>query len=141
MKQVVFNTAAHKTDFKKLYFCVVRNFFYFFYFIIFCCSVLSLIMNNVQQKNHQMTLDLTELPSGKTCLAVQVLAHCVLCAFRTGLVVLATAWHPSDSPCLAYFCLITLQDSGATISDQFTVEVTKYSCPFQVSPHRDGAGF
>ncbi|XP_024858126.1 nuclear pore complex protein Nup133 isoform X2 [Kryptolebias marmoratus] len=50
---------------------------------------------------------------------------------QTGLVVLAAAWHPSDTPCLAYFCLITLQDSGATISDQLTVEVTKYSCPFQ----------
>ncbi|XP_041838895.1 nuclear pore complex protein Nup133 [Melanotaenia boesemani] len=50
---------------------------------------------------------------------------------QTGLVVLAAAWNPSDTPCLAYFCLVTLQDSGASISDQFTVEVTKYSCPFQ----------
>uniref|UniRef100_A0A671TPE8 Nuclear pore complex protein Nup133 n=1 Tax=Sparus aurata TaxID=8175 RepID=A0A671TPE8_SPAAU len=49
----------------------------------------------------------------------------------TGLVVLAAAWHPSDSPCLAYFCLVTLQESGAAISDQFTVEVTKYNPPFQ----------
>lgn len=57
-----------------------------------------------------------------------------LCAFRAGLVVLAAAWHPSDTPCLAYFCLVTLQDNGATISDQFTVEVTKYSSPFQVRP-------
>ncbi|KAM4749954.1 nuclear pore complex protein Nup133 [Anableps anableps] len=48
-----------------------------------------------------------------------------------GLVVLAAAWHRSDAPCLAYFCLVTLQETGATISDQFTVEVTKYSCPFQ----------
>uniref|UniRef100_A0A3B5A269 Nuclear pore complex protein Nup133 n=1 Tax=Stegastes partitus TaxID=144197 RepID=A0A3B5A269_9TELE len=52
---------------------------------------------------------------------------------KAGLVVLAAAWHPSDTPCLAYFCLVTLQDSGATISDSFTVEVTKYSSPFQVS--------
>ncbi|XP_024658614.2 nuclear pore complex protein Nup133 [Maylandia zebra] len=50
---------------------------------------------------------------------------------QAGLVVLAAAWHPSDTPCLAYFCLVTLQDNGATISDQFTVEVTKYSSPFQ----------
>lgn len=50
---------------------------------------------------------------------------------QAGLVILAAAWHPSDSPCLAYFCLVTLQDSGAAVSDQFTVEVTKYSSPFQ----------
>uniref|UniRef100_A0A672G307 Nucleoporin Nup133/Nup155-like C-terminal domain-containing protein n=1 Tax=Salarias fasciatus TaxID=181472 RepID=A0A672G307_SALFA len=52
---------------------------------------------------------------------------------QAGLVVLAAAWHPSDSPCMAYFCLVTLQDGGAAISDQFTVEVTKHSAPFQVS--------
>lgn len=51
--------------------------------------------------------------------------------------VLAAAWHPSDTPCLAYFCLVSLQDSGAAISDQFTVEVTKYNPPFQVSPDPD----
>ncbi|MEQ2192180.1 hypothetical protein XENOCAPTIV_008186, partial [Xenoophorus captivus] len=51
-----------------------------------------------------------------------------------GLVVLAAAWHPSDTPCLAYFCLVTLQDTGVTICDQFNVEVTKYSCPFQLIP-------
>uniref|UniRef100_A0AAQ5ZBN0 Nuclear pore complex protein Nup133 n=1 Tax=Amphiprion ocellaris TaxID=80972 RepID=A0AAQ5ZBN0_AMPOC len=50
---------------------------------------------------------------------------------KAGLVVLAAAWHPSDTPCLAYFCLVTLEDSGAAISDSFTVEVTKYSSPFQ----------
>lgn len=53
--------------------------------------------------------------------------------FSAGLVVLAAAWHPADTPCLAYFCLVTLQDGGAAISDQFTVEVTKYNPPFQVS--------
>uniref|UniRef100_A0A3Q3KUW0 Nucleoporin 133 n=1 Tax=Mastacembelus armatus TaxID=205130 RepID=A0A3Q3KUW0_9TELE len=53
--------------------------------------------------------------------------------YQSGLVVLAAAWHPSDTPCLAYFCLVTLQDNGASISDQFTVEVTKYNPPFQVS--------
>lgn len=50
---------------------------------------------------------------------------------QAGLVVLAAAWHPSDTPCLAYFCLVTLQDTGAAISEQFTVEVTKYNPPFQ----------
>uniref|UniRef100_A0A8C3A3Y0 Nuclear pore complex protein Nup133 n=1 Tax=Cyclopterus lumpus TaxID=8103 RepID=A0A8C3A3Y0_CYCLU len=68
---------------------------------------------------------------------------------QSGLVVLAAAWHPSDAPCLAYFCLVTLQDNGAAISDQFTVEVTKYSPPFQSEealqatrlalPHRPGS--
>lgn len=48
-----------------------------------------------------------------------------------GLVVLAAAWHPSDTPCLVYFCLITLTDTGASISDELTVEVTKFSIPFQ----------
>lgn len=48
--------------------------------------------------------------------------------------VLAAAWHLSDTPCLAYFCLVTLQDRAASISEQFTVEVTKYNPPFQVSP-------
>ncbi|XP_040926973.1 nuclear pore complex protein Nup133 isoform X2 [Betta splendens] len=50
---------------------------------------------------------------------------------QAGLVVLAAAWHPADTPCLAYFCLVTLQDHGATVSEQFTVEVTKYNPPFQ----------
>uniref|UniRef100_A0A1A7XUQ0 Nucleoporin 133 n=2 Tax=Iconisemion striatum TaxID=60296 RepID=A0A1A7XUQ0_9TELE len=50
---------------------------------------------------------------------------------QSGLVVLAAAWHPLDTPCLAYFCLITLQDNGSSISDQFIVQVTKYSCLFQ----------
>ncbi|XP_075993040.1 nuclear pore complex protein Nup133 [Genypterus blacodes] len=50
---------------------------------------------------------------------------------QAGLVVLAAAWHPSDTPCLAYFCLLTLQDNGTSISEQFTLEVTKYNPPFQ----------
>uniref|UniRef100_A0A8C4NSG6 Nuclear pore complex protein Nup133 n=1 Tax=Dicentrarchus labrax TaxID=13489 RepID=A0A8C4NSG6_DICLA len=58
---------------------------------------------------------------------------------QAGLVVLAAAWHPSDTPCLAYFCLVTLQDDGAAISEQFTVEVTKYNPPFLVSPDPDAA--
>uniref|UniRef100_A0A665TYZ2 Nuclear pore complex protein Nup133 n=1 Tax=Echeneis naucrates TaxID=173247 RepID=A0A665TYZ2_ECHNA len=52
---------------------------------------------------------------------------------QSGLVVLAAAWHPSDTPCLAYYCLVTLQDNGASISEQFTVEVTKYNPPFQAT--------
>uniref|UniRef100_A0A673Y2Q2 Nucleoporin 133 n=1 Tax=Salmo trutta TaxID=8032 RepID=A0A673Y2Q2_SALTR len=52
-----------------------------------------------------------------------------------GLVVLAAAWHPSDSPCLAYFCLVTLLDNGNNISEELSVEVTKYNPPFQVSFH------
>lgn len=57
-----------------------------------------------------------------------------LCS-RDGLVVLAAAWHPSDSPCLAYFCLVTLLDNGNNISEELSVEVTKYNPPFQVSLH------
>ncbi|XP_052383707.1 nuclear pore complex protein Nup133-like [Oncorhynchus keta] len=50
---------------------------------------------------------------------------------QDGLVVLAAAWHPSDSPCLAYFCLVTLLDNGNNISEELSVEVTKYNPPFQ----------
>lgn len=50
---------------------------------------------------------------------------------HSGLVLLAAAWHPSDTPCLCYFCLVTLTDTGASVSEQFTVEVTKFTAPFQ----------
>ncbi|XP_019745196.1 LOW QUALITY PROTEIN: nuclear pore complex protein Nup133-like, partial [Hippocampus comes] len=51
---------------------------------------------------------------------------------QVGLVVLAAARHPSDTPPrLVYFCLVTLQDLGAAISNQFTVEVTNYNPHFQ----------
>ncbi|KAJ8002012.1 hypothetical protein DPEC_G00175370 [Dallia pectoralis] len=50
---------------------------------------------------------------------------------QDGLVVLAAAWHPADSPCLAYFCLVTLLDNGNSISQELSVEVTKYNPPFQ----------
>uniref|UniRef100_A0A8C1XI32 Nuclear pore complex protein Nup133 n=1 Tax=Cyprinus carpio TaxID=7962 RepID=A0A8C1XI32_CYPCA len=49
----------------------------------------------------------------------------------TGLVVLAAAWHPGDTPCVAYFCLVTLAESTAPSPDLLTVEVTKYNPPFQ----------
>ncbi|XP_036413651.1 nuclear pore complex protein Nup133 [Colossoma macropomum] len=50
---------------------------------------------------------------------------------HAGLVVLAAAWHPADTPCLAYFCLVTLPDSAGPASSELSVEVTKYNPPFQ----------
>lgn len=50
---------------------------------------------------------------------------------RAGLVVLAAAWHPADTPCLAYFCLVTLPDSTLPVTDELSVEVTKYNPAFQ----------
>ncbi|XP_051749534.1 nuclear pore complex protein Nup133 [Ctenopharyngodon idella] len=50
---------------------------------------------------------------------------------NAGLVVLAAAWHPGDTPCLAYFCLVTLGESAAPSPDLLTVEVTKHNPPFQ----------
>ncbi|XP_036925305.1 nuclear pore complex protein Nup133 [Sturnira hondurensis] len=48
-----------------------------------------------------------------------------------GLLVLAAAWHPADSPCLVYYSLITVEDNGHQMSDTVTVEVTQYNPPFQ----------
>ncbi|KAK7800044.1 hypothetical protein U0070_000925 [Myodes glareolus] len=48
-----------------------------------------------------------------------------------GLLVLAAAWHLGDSPCLVYYSLITVEDSGNQMSDTITVEVTQYNPPFQ----------
>lgn len=48
-----------------------------------------------------------------------------------GLLVLAAAWHPADSPCLIYYCLVTVEDNGYQMSDAVTVEVTQYNPPFQ----------
>lgn len=56
----------------------------------------------------------------------------------TGLVVLAAAWHPADTPCLAYFCLVTLPDSAMPVTDELTVEVTRYNPPFQVQSDTNG---
>ncbi|XP_046694097.1 nuclear pore complex protein Nup133-like, partial [Silurus meridionalis] len=50
---------------------------------------------------------------------------------HTGLVVLAAVWHPADTPCLAYFCLVTLPDTMLPASEELYVEVTKYNPPFQ----------
>ncbi|XP_010145982.1 PREDICTED: nuclear pore complex protein Nup133-like, partial [Eurypyga helias] len=50
---------------------------------------------------------------------------------RDGLVILAAAWHPGDSPCLVYYTLITVQDKGYQISDDVVVEVTQYNPSFQ----------
>nr|XP_012315270.1 nuclear pore complex protein Nup133 [Aotus nancymaae] len=48
-----------------------------------------------------------------------------------GLVILAAAWHPADNPCLIYYSLITVEDTGCQMSDAVTVEVTQYNPPFQ----------
>ncbi|XP_006757730.2 PREDICTED: nuclear pore complex protein Nup133 [Myotis davidii] len=48
-----------------------------------------------------------------------------------GLLVLAAAWHPADSPCLVYYSLVTVEDNGYQMSDAVTVEVTQYNPPFQ----------
>ncbi|XP_015276923.1 PREDICTED: nuclear pore complex protein Nup133 [Gekko japonicus] len=48
-----------------------------------------------------------------------------------GVVILAAAWHLSDQPCLTYYTLITVEDSGYQMSDSVTVEVTQYNPPFQ----------
>lgn len=49
---------------------------------------------------------------------------------KRGLVILAAAWYIEDSPCLTYYCLITVQDSYS-MSDDLTIEVIRYSPPFQ----------
>ncbi|XP_040843995.1 nuclear pore complex protein Nup133 isoform X1 [Ochotona curzoniae] len=48
-----------------------------------------------------------------------------------GLVILAAAWHPSDSPCLIYYSLVTIEDNGYHMSDVVNVEVTQYNPPFE----------
>ncbi|KAM5235648.1 nuclear pore complex protein Nup133 [Ctenodactylus gundi] len=48
-----------------------------------------------------------------------------------GLLILAAAWHPADSPCLVYYSLVTVEDTGCQGSDAVTVEVTQYNPPFQ----------
>ncbi|CAM4471039.1 hypothetical protein PO909_015770 [Leuciscus waleckii] len=50
---------------------------------------------------------------------------------NAGPVVLAAAWHPGDTPCVAYFCLVTLAENAAPSPDLLTVEVTRYNPPFQ----------
>lgn len=58
---------------------------------------------------------------------------CWFALLSAGLVVLAAAWHPADTPCLAYFCLVTLPDSTLPVTDELSVEVTKYNPAFQVN--------
>ncbi|XP_004384176.1 nuclear pore complex protein Nup133 isoform X1 [Trichechus manatus latirostris] len=48
-----------------------------------------------------------------------------------GLLILAAAWHPADTPCLVYYSLITVEDDGYQMSGAVTVEVTQYNPPFQ----------
>ncbi|MGH0127985.1 UNVERIFIED_CONTAM: hypothetical protein FKN15_064395 [Acipenser sinensis] len=50
---------------------------------------------------------------------------------QDGLVILAAAWHPRDTPCVAYYSLVTVEDQGSHMSDELSVEVTKYNPPFQ----------
>ncbi|XP_069091086.1 nuclear pore complex protein Nup133 [Pleurodeles waltl] len=50
---------------------------------------------------------------------------------KSGLVILAAAWHPGDNPCVSYYTLITVQDEGYNMSDEITVEVTQYNPHFQ----------
>ncbi|KAL2086993.1 hypothetical protein ACEWY4_018052 [Coilia grayii] len=50
---------------------------------------------------------------------------------QEGLVVLAAAWHPADTPCLVYFCLVMLPDRAPLTSDEISVEVTKHNPAFQ----------
>lgn len=55
----------------------------------------------------------------------------VLCR-REGVVVLAAAWHPADTPCLVYYCLVTVPDRNPLTGDEISVEVTKHNPAFQV---------
>lgn len=59
------------------------------------------------------------------------LLHLVFC-YREGLVILAAAWHPADTPCLVYYCLLMLPDRLSLTSDEISVEVTKHNPAFQV---------
>ncbi|XP_048392144.1 nuclear pore complex protein Nup133 isoform X2 [Stegostoma tigrinum] len=49
---------------------------------------------------------------------------------KEGLVILTAAWSHTDSPCLIYYILTTLQDQGCHISDEIRVEVTEYCPPY-----------
>ncbi|MBN3309249.1 NU133 protein, partial [Amia calva] len=60
---------------------------------------------------------------------------------KHGLVILAAAWFPEDTPCLAYYCLVTVQDHGLQMSDEISVEVTKYNPPFQSEEELLGVRF
>ncbi|XP_007936712.1 nuclear pore complex protein Nup133 [Orycteropus afer afer] len=48
-----------------------------------------------------------------------------------GLLILAAAWHPADTPCLIYYSLVTVEDDGYQMPGAVTVEVTQYNPPFQ----------
>nr|XP_003415271.1 nuclear pore complex protein Nup133 isoform X1 [Loxodonta africana] len=48
-----------------------------------------------------------------------------------GLLILAAAWHPADTPCLVYYSLVTVEDDGYQMAGAVTVEVTQYNPPFQ----------
>ncbi|XP_073416308.1 nuclear pore complex protein Nup133 isoform X1 [Dendrobates tinctorius] len=48
-----------------------------------------------------------------------------------GLVILAAAWHPGDTPCMSYYTLITVKDEGYNFSDLINVQVIQLSPLFQ----------
>ncbi|XP_063058946.1 nuclear pore complex protein Nup133 [Engraulis encrasicolus] len=50
---------------------------------------------------------------------------------QEGVVVLAAAWHPADTPCLVYYCLVTVPDRNPLTGDEISVEVTKHNPAFQ----------
>uniref|UniRef100_A0A4W3HN01 Nucleoporin 133 n=1 Tax=Callorhinchus milii TaxID=7868 RepID=A0A4W3HN01_CALMI len=45
---------------------------------------------------------------------------------QDGLVILTATWNLSDEPCLIYYTLTTVQDTGYQISDDIRLEVTEY---------------
>uniref|UniRef100_A0A4W3HN15 Nucleoporin 133 n=1 Tax=Callorhinchus milii TaxID=7868 RepID=A0A4W3HN15_CALMI len=67
---------------------------------------------------------------------------------QDGLVILTATWNLSDEPCLIYYTLTTVQDTGYQISDDIRLEVTEYapeyhsdagqsSSRMDVVPHED----
>lgn len=50
---------------------------------------------------------------------------------QEGLVVLVAAWQPTDTPCLVYYCLVTLPDHPSQQVEEISVEVTKHNPEFQ----------
>uniref|UniRef100_A0A4W3HQZ9 Nucleoporin 133 n=1 Tax=Callorhinchus milii TaxID=7868 RepID=A0A4W3HQZ9_CALMI len=51
---------------------------------------------------------------------------------KDGLVILTATWNLSDEPCLIYYTLTTVQDTGYQISDDIRLEVTEYAPEYHV---------
>uniref|UniRef100_A0A8C4RUA9 Nuclear pore complex protein Nup133 n=1 Tax=Erpetoichthys calabaricus TaxID=27687 RepID=A0A8C4RUA9_ERPCA len=60
---------------------------------------------------------------------------------QDGLIILAVAWHPDDTPRVGYYCLVTIKDEGYHLSDEISVEVTKYNPAFQAEEELLGCQF